>query len=113
MDRKTDSDRQQPPSASECAKWLKALGEPIRLEIVRSLLTGPLTVTALTEALDTELATASHHLQVLLHAGLVRVEKTGRFSNYSLNPEFLKHRSAKDGTLDFGCCRFNISTASK
>jgi DNA-binding transcriptional ArsR family regulator len=97
------------PTSSECAKWLKALGEPLRLEIVRELLNGPLSVTAISEAVGVEMVIASHHLQVLLHAGLVCVEKEGRFSVYRLNPEFLATRSRHGNTFDFGCCRFEFS----
>lgn len=97
------------PNTNDCAKWLKALGEPIRLQIVQALLNGPLTVTAITEAVQVEIATASHHLQVLLHAGLVLVEKQGRFSVYQLNPEFLAKRASNQQTFDFGCCKFELA----
>jgi DNA-binding transcriptional ArsR family regulator len=97
------------PSSHQCAKWLKALGEPIRLEIVRFLSRGPSTVTAITEALGIEIANVSHHLQVLLHADLVEVEKEGRFSIYRLNAEFVSKQSRQRGnTFDFGCCRFEL-----
>jgi len=97
------------PTSAECATWMKALGEPLRLEIVRLLVAGPRTVSALAEALDVEMTTASHHLQVLFHAGLVKVQKDGRFSVYQINPEFLRNNgSAKLATLDFGCCQVQM-----
>ena len=102
------------PSSSQCAGWLKALGEPLRLQIVQLLLQEPKTVTAISESLGVEMTTASHHLQVMLHAGLVEVTKQGRFSLYRLNDEFLqKENSRQLPTLDFGCCRFQLPPSNE
>ncbi|MBM3965782.1 MAG: winged helix-turn-helix transcriptional regulator [Planctomycetes bacterium] len=92
-----------------CATYLKALGDPVRLRIVRALQNCPLTVSDLVQILDLEMANVSHHLRVLFHADLVTVEKSGKFSYYQLNPDFFsKSSSAK--SLDFGCCKLNIRT---
>jgi len=98
------------PSPDDCAQWLRALAEPIRLRMLRELLDAPCSVTELANRVEVGVATASHHLQVLLHANLVQVEKAGRFSIYRLNPDF--HRRVTKGEcggLDFGCCRFELS----
>lgn len=101
------------PSTSECAVWLKALAEPLRLEIVQLLVEAPRTVTAIAEGLGVEMSTASHHLQVMLHAGLVEVTKEGRYSVYRINSEFLQKDTAQQlATLDFGCCKFQLPDTS-
>ena len=92
---------------SACATYLKALGDPIRLRIVKALQSCPLTVSDLVQILDLEMPNVSHHLRVLFHADLVTIEKSGKFSYYHLNPEFYtKNATAK--SLDFGCCKLNI-----
>ena len=91
-----------------CANYLKALGDPVRLQIVRALQFSPLTVSDLTECLDIEMPNVSHHLRVLFHANLVTVKKDGKFSYYQLNKEFLKSRSVVK-TLDFGCCKVELT----
>ena len=97
------------PSPDECAQWLRALAEPIRLKMIRELLRQPQTVTALANRMGVEIATASHHLQVLLRAGLLSVERQGRFSTYQLNSEFHRRLSrGRGGRFDFGCCRFEL-----
>ncbi|MBL8819867.1 MAG: winged helix-turn-helix transcriptional regulator [Planctomyces sp.] len=95
----------------ECSEWLKALAEPLRLRIVRELIFAPCTVTALANRMDTALALVSHHVQVLLHADIVQLRKDGRFNQYSLNPEFFRQAARqKAAALDFGCCRFEITS---
>ncbi len=93
--------------AAVCATYLKALGDPIRLQIVKALQSGPLTVSDLAELLEMELANVSHHLRVLFHAHLVMTEKDGKFSYYRLNEEFLMRRSLVK-SLDFGCCKIDL-----
>ncbi|MEJ7596016.1 MAG: metalloregulator ArsR/SmtB family transcription factor [Planctomycetaceae bacterium] len=95
----------------ECSEWLKALAEPLRLRIVRELVFAPCTVTALADRMDTAIALVSHHVQVLLHAGIVELRKDGRFNQYSLNPTFFRKAvRQKAAALDFGCCRFELSS---
>ncbi len=97
------------PSPDECAVWLRALAEPIRLRIVRELIESPCTVSALAQRVGAAIATVSHHLQVLLHAGILEVEKAGRFSTYRLNREFHRRVGGNvEGRLDFGCCRIDL-----
>ena len=90
-----------------CAKYLKALGDPIRLEIVRGLQAGELSVSDLSLLLDIELANVSHHLRVLFHADIVTTHRDGKFIYYALNPEFLNNRSIAK-SLDFGCCKIEL-----
>jgi len=90
-----------------CATYLKALGDPVRLQIVNVLKEGPSTVSDLAETLELEMPNVSHHLRVLFHAQLVTTEKDGRFRYYRLNGEFLKGRPVGKA-LDFGCCKIDL-----
>ncbi len=96
-----------PEQAAVCATYLKALGDPIRLQIVKALQCCPLTVSDLAELLEMDLANVSHHLRVLFRAHLVTTEKDGKFSYYRLNVEFLGNRPLAK-TLDFGCCKIDL-----
>lgn len=91
----------------QCAVYLKALGDPIRLQIVRGLQSGPLSVSDLTHLLDLEMANVSHHLRVLFHADIVTTQRDGKFIYYHLNKDFLKSRSVVK-SLDFGCCKVDL-----
>jgi len=97
------------PDEMQCATYLKALGDPLRLQIVRALQAGPMSVSDLAILAEQEIGTVSHHLRVLFHAGLVSTERDGKFIYYSLCSDFLATKGrAKNGSLDFGCCRFEM-----
>lgn len=96
---------------SDCARFLKALADPIRLQIVEILQHGPQTVTAIAEHIGGEIAKASHHLHVLWHAGLVVTERDGKFCYYALTPEILIRGSSRaPNILDLGCCRLELGS---
>lgn len=85
------------------------MADPLRLQIIRALQSGPLSVSDLGLALDSEIRTISHHLRVLFHADLVTTARDGKFIYYSLNQEILDRRHKSSGeSLDFGCCQFNF-----
>ena len=92
-----------------CADQLKALSEPIRLRIVDILRHGEMTVGDIAEFLETELVTVSHHLKILKHAGLIEVERDGRFMVYRLRKDLLQKvaRNSKE-FLNLGCCRIEV-----
>ncbi|MEM6468861.1 MAG: metalloregulator ArsR/SmtB family transcription factor [Planctomycetota bacterium] len=104
MAKKSTADEQR------CAAYLKALAEPLRLQIVRALQTGPFSVSDLALALEQEVGTVSHHLRVLYHADLVTTEREGKFIYYSLRTDIHKRpsRTKNTGSLDFGCCKLDI-----
>ncbi len=85
-------------SASDLVRVFKALGEPVRLQILQLL---PLTesceevynVSELAEALGLAQPTVSHHLCVLKKAGLVRCRKMCRDKYYWVD------RTALDAAL--------------
>ena len=94
--------------AQQCAEYLKALGEPVRLAIINLLRSGEKNVSEIAEQLEIELQNASHHLKVLSHSKLVTAKKKGRFVLYSLNPSFFNNES-ENGRFDFGCCSFELT----
>lgn len=97
----------KPTDPKQCADYLKALADPTRLRVVKALQSGPMSVSDLAILLETEVASASHHLRVLYHAGIVTTERDGRFIYYSLNRELIGERVRSDA-LDFGCCKLDM-----
>jgi ArsR family transcriptional regulator len=74
--------------ARGAADLFKALGDPHRVRIVNLLATAgePVCVCDLTPALALAQGTVSFHLKRLLDAGLIRRERRGTWSYYSLEP---------------------------
>ncbi|TWT34557.1 ArsR/SmtB family transcription factor [Blastopirellula retiformator] len=94
------------PGADACANYLKALADPHRLQIIRALQQGAMSVSDIALLLELEIANASHHLRVLYHAQIVKTHKDGKFVYYEVNPAFLKSKAAS--SFDFGCCQFDL-----
>ena len=70
---------------------LDALGDEIRLKMIRLLAQhDALCVCELEQAFEVEQPTISHHLKVLREAGLVDVQRRGRWAYYSLRKDVLK-----------------------
>ncbi|HZK92541.1 MAG TPA: metalloregulator ArsR/SmtB family transcription factor [Stellaceae bacterium] len=63
-----------------------ALADPVRREILHRLDGADLPVTELAAPFDISLQAVSRHIQVLVRAGLVRQERTGRISRCRLDP---------------------------
>jgi DNA-binding transcriptional ArsR family regulator len=61
-----------------------ALGEPTRMELVLSVYDQRRTAGELTAALEQPAGTVSHHLRVLMRAGVLTVERRGRERWYGL-----------------------------
>lgn len=100
-------DDSQPTDVETCATYLKALGDPIRLQIVRALQSGPLSVSDLALLLEVDIGNVSHHLRVLYHSRLVTTARDGKFIYYNLNGSFLTGRVSKR-SFDFGCCQIRL-----
>ncbi|GAA2742196.1 MULTISPECIES: ArsR/SmtB family transcription factor [Kitasatospora] len=66
---------------------LKALSDPLRMQIVRLLAREALCTTHLVEETGARQTNLSNHLKALRDAGLVDTEPCGRFTYYSLRPE--------------------------
>lgn len=69
------------------AKVMKALSDPKRVQIIDMLSNGELCACDILEQFDFTQPTLSHHIKVLLNAGLVTVEKVGTWHHYSLNEQ--------------------------
>lgn len=64
---------------------LKALADPLRIQLVRELITAPRTVTELAVLYNTDIGGLSHHLGVLFRVGLVERTRQGRFVEYRVS----------------------------
>jgi ArsR family transcriptional regulator len=82
--------------AERMALVAKALGDPIRLQLVDVLRkhAGKVCVCELTPLFDIAQPTVSHHLKVLRQAGIVDSERQGLWAYYYVIPDALKELSA-------------------
>jgi ArsR family transcriptional regulator len=81
--------------AERMAHAAKALGDPIRMQLVDVLRkhAGKVCVCELVPLFDLSQPTVSHHLKVLREAGIVASERRGLWAYYYVNPESLKELS--------------------
>ena len=86
-------DRNQAVRMAEIAK---ALGDPVRLQLIDVLRrhAGKVCVCELVPLFDLSQPTVSHHLKVLRTAGLVGAERQGLWAYYYVIPDELKELSA-------------------
>jgi len=82
---------------------LRALAEPIRLQVVQALAGGERCVCDLTSDLDLAQPRLSFHLKVLREAGLIRARREGRWIYYRLEPSALSVLQDWLGQLAAGC----------
>jgi ArsR family transcriptional regulator, arsenate/arsenite/antimonite-responsive transcriptional repressor len=82
--------------AERMAAIAKALGDPIRLELVDVLRkhAGKVCVCELTPLFDVGQPTVSHHLKVLRDAGIVDSERRGLWAYYYVIPDALEDLAA-------------------
>lgn len=82
-------------SAARLSGIAKALGDPIRLQIVDVLRrhAGQVCVCELVPLFDVSQPTLSHHLKKLREAGIVDAERRGLWAYYYVRPEALKELS--------------------
>src|SRR3954471_5013314 len=92
-----DVEREQ---AIELASIAKALGDPIRLQLVDVLRkhAGKVCVCELVPLFDVSQPTVSHHLKILRDAGIVGSERQGLWAYYYVLPGALDQLSAWLGT---------------
>ncbi len=88
-------------SEDEAQMIAKALSDPRRYEILQKIGAGAeaLACEAIRECAGISPATLSHHMKELETAGLVTVERKGRFAYYSLRKDRLEaffHRLRQD-----------------
>ena len=80
--------------AATIAHGLKAVADPVRIKILHRLASAAphgVCVCDLVEPLGLTQPTVSHHLRVLLDAGLVHRRQQGTFSYYALRESALDH----------------------
>jgi ArsR family transcriptional regulator len=82
--------------AQRMAQVAKALGDPVRLQLVDVLRkhAGKVCVCELVPLFDLSQPTVSHHLKVLREAGIVGSERQGLWAYYFVIPDALKELSA-------------------
>ena len=88
-----DIEREQ---AEGLAKLAKALGDPIRMQLVDVLRkhAGKVCVCELVPLFDLSQPTVSHHLKVLREAGIVGSERRGLWAYYYVEPDSLEELNA-------------------
>jgi ArsR family transcriptional regulator, arsenate/arsenite/antimonite-responsive transcriptional repressor len=88
-----DVERQR---AERMAAVAKALGDPVRLQLVDVLRkhAGKVCVCELVPLFDLSQPTVSHHLKVLRDAGIVGSERQGLWAYYYVIPDTVKELSA-------------------
>jgi ArsR family transcriptional regulator, arsenate/arsenite/antimonite-responsive transcriptional repressor len=79
----------EPLAPDQAQPLLRALAEPIRLQVVHALQHGERCVCDLTSDLDLAQSKLSFHLKVLKDAGLIRARQEGRWIYYRLEPSTL------------------------
>jgi ArsR family transcriptional regulator, arsenate/arsenite/antimonite-responsive transcriptional repressor len=82
--------------AERMGRAAKALGDPIRMQLVDVLRkhAGKVCVCELVPLFDLSQPTVSHHLKVLREAGIVGSERRGLWAYYYVKPEALGELSA-------------------
>jgi ArsR family transcriptional regulator len=79
------------PTAEELARVLKSVADPARLQLLALIRSaGEACACDLIEPLGRSQPTVSHHLSVLVEAGLLSREKRGRWAWYRVVPERLE-----------------------
>jgi len=80
--------------ADELATLLKAVADPVRLRLITLIAqAGEACACDLPELLGRSQPTISHHLKVLVEAGLLEREKRGKWAWFTLAPERLAELS--------------------
>jgi ArsR family transcriptional regulator len=87
------------------AKMLKALGNPIRFQIVETLAERQMCITSeIVETTPLAQSTVSQHLKVLKEAGLIHGEIEGPATCYCLNSESFRWLKDQIGKWLPSCC---------
>lgn len=82
-------DAAEPEAARDLARVFKALGDPTRVQLLSIVAAhdgGEACVCDLTDPVGLSQPTVSHHLKILVDAGLLTREQRGRWAYYSLVP---------------------------
>jgi ArsR family transcriptional regulator, arsenate/arsenite/antimonite-responsive transcriptional repressor len=86
-------------------QMLKALGNPIRFQIMRTLAERQMCITQdIVDAMPLAQSTVSQHLKVLREAGLIHGEIEGSATCYCVNPEGLRWLKEQIESWLPNCC---------
>lgn len=93
------------PQKLRLAQMLKALGNPVRFQIVEALAERQMCITAeIVDLLPLAQSTVSQHLKVLKEAGLIRGEIDGPATCYCLDVENIRWLKDQIDNWLPGCC---------
>ncbi|MGI5185650.1 ArsR/SmtB family transcription factor [Dactylosporangium sp. CA-152071] len=90
-------DRIPAETAAVLAPAFKALGDPVRLQLMSMIASadgGEICVCDLTPAFDLSGPTISHHLRTLREAGLVSADRRGTWVYYRARPGIMRRLAA-------------------
>jgi len=87
----------------QARQLLRALADPLRLEVVQALSAGELCVCELTEQLGLAQSRLSFHLRVMREAQLIEAREHGRWVYYRLRLEALEALQAWLAGIAAGC----------
>jgi len=88
------------------SKFLKSLGEPVRVEIIRFLLlNGQADIGTIAENMPQDRSVISRHLNMMQETGILTAEKTGRHMFYRLNADSFLERFSKITDLVEACIK--------
>ncbi len=94
-------------------QMLKALGNPIRFEIMRTLAERQMCITQdIVDAMPLAQSTVSQHLKVLREAGLIHGEIEGPATCYCVNPESVRWLKEQIESWLPNCCQPGDNTIS-
>lgn len=94
-----------PLAAGQARQLLKALADPLRLQVIEALAGGERCVCDLTADLGLAQSRLSFHLKVLKDSGLLADRQEGRWIYYRLRPEVIGSLSAWLAELGLRCQR--------
>jgi ArsR family transcriptional regulator len=91
MTRQKKKDVRLAPDEARLAQMLKALGNPIRFQIIQTLAERQMCITQdIVETTPLAQSTVSQHLKVLREAGLIRGDIEGPATCYCLDPDNIR-----------------------
>jgi DNA-binding transcriptional ArsR family regulator len=96
--------RSRPEPDRELSRFLTALGDPVRQQIVLALSREELNVGELTERFPISRPAMSHHLKVLSDAGLLVQERRGRERIYRLDAKQCRALTERFRQFALCCC---------
>jgi ArsR family transcriptional regulator, arsenate/arsenite/antimonite-responsive transcriptional repressor len=94
---------------NDVVQILKAIADETRFHILNLLLSNDFCVGALSNRLDISKAAVSQHLQILRKAGLVRGEKRGYWTHYTVQRSLL--REVADALIQAANCTICVEAA--